>query len=107
MAFQVSLTQQAKNEIDTAYSWLKELNPDYADNWFRGLMNTIATLQEKPRRCPLALEADVFTEELHQLIYGKLRNKYRVLFTIREDTVFVLHIRHSSQSPLNIEDTDE
>ncbi len=32
MAFQVSLTQQAKNEIDTAYSWLKELNPDYADN---------------------------------------------------------------------------
>ena len=87
-------------EIDTAYFWLRERNPVYADKWFRELMNTIATLQEKPRRCALAPENDTFTEEIRQLICGKSKNKYRILFAIREDTVFVLHVRHSSQSLL-------
>jgi plasmid stabilization system protein ParE len=50
MVFQVRLTQTAKGEIDTAYSWLKERNPVYADKWFRVLMDTIATLQSKPLR---------------------------------------------------------
>jgi plasmid stabilization system protein ParE len=107
MAFQVRVTQTARSEIDTAYSWLRQHNPVYADKWFRELMNTIATLQEKPLRCALAPENDVFTEEIHQLIYGKSRNKYRILFSIREDTVFVLHIRHSSQAPLLGEEVDE
>lgn len=107
MAFQVRVTQTAKAEIDTAYSWLRERNPVYADNWFRELMDTIATLQEKPLRCALAPENDAIAEEIRQLIYGKSRNKYRILFAIREDTVFVLHVRHSSQAPLIGEEVDE
>ncbi|MEA5574216.1 type II toxin-antitoxin system RelE/ParE family toxin [Calothrix sp. UHCC 0171] len=100
MAFQVRLTQIAKTEIDAAYSWLREQNPEFADKWFRGLMDTIATLQDKPLRCSLAVENDAFTEEIRQLIYGKSRNKYRILFEVRKETVFVLHVRHSSQAPL-------
>lgn len=106
MAFQVRLTQTAKGEIDTAYSWFRDQNPVYADRWFRELMDTIATLQEKPLRCSLAVENDAFTEEIRQLIYGKSRNKYRILFEVREDTVFVLHVRHSSQAPLMDEEVD-
>ncbi|WP_366931634.1 hypothetical protein [Nostoc sp. NOS(2021)] len=68
MAFQVRVTQTAKAEIDTAYSWLKERNSVYADKWFRELMDSIATLQEKPLRCALALENDALTEEIRQLI---------------------------------------
>ncbi len=105
MAFQVRLTQTAKAEIDTAYSWLRR-NLVYADKWFRELMNTIATLQEKPLRC-VAPENDALAEEIRQLIYGKSRNKYRILFAIREDTVFVLHVRHSSQASLIGEEVDE
>ncbi len=107
MAFQVRVTQTAKAEIDTAYSWLRQRNPVYADKWFRELMDTIATLQEKPLRCALAPENDGLSEEICQLIYGKSRNKYRILFVIREDTVFVLHVRHSSQAPLIGEEVDE
>jgi mRNA-degrading endonuclease RelE of RelBE toxin-antitoxin system len=70
-------------------------------------MNAIATLQEKPRRCAFAPENDELIEETRQLIYGKSRNKYRILFTIREDTVFVLHVRHSSQAPLTSDEIDE
>ncbi len=107
MAFQVRVTQTAKVEIDAAYSWLRERNPLYADNWFREMMDAIATLQKKPLRCALAPENDVLTEEIRQLLYGKSRNKYLILFFIREDTVFVLHVRHSSQAPLMGDEVDE
>lgn len=100
MTFQVRFTQTAKVEIDTAYSYLRAQNSVYADNWFRDLMDTVASLQEMPLRCGLAPENDTFTQEIHQLIYGKSRNKYRILFTLRENTVFILHVRHSSQAPL-------
>lgn len=105
MAFLVRLTQTAKAEIDTAYSWSRR-NSVYADKLFRELMDTIA-MQEKPLRCALAPENDALAEEIRQLIYGKSRNKYRILFAIREDTVFVLHVRHSSQAPLIGEEVDE
>ena len=63
-------------------------------------MNAIASLQEKPQRCSLAIENEVFLEEVRQLLYGKSRNRYRVLFTIREDIVYILFVRHTSQALL-------
>ena len=87
MEFQVKLTANAKREIETAYLWLKQNNPVYADQWFRFLMNAIATLQDKPRRCALARENDDFPEEIRQFIFGKSKNKYRIIFTIRDDMV--------------------
>lgn len=100
MTFEVRFTKTAKIEIDNAYSYLRRQNSGYADRWFRDLMDTVATLQEMPLRCALASENDTFSEEIRQLIYGKSRNKYRILFTLREDTIFILHVRHSSQALL-------
>lgn len=100
MAFQVRTTKAAELQIETAYLWLKKRNPLYADEWFKGLMNAIASLQEKPRRCSLATESEVFSEEVRQLLYGKSRNRYRILFTIREDIVHILFVRHTSQALL-------
>ena len=107
MIFQVELTPIAESQIEKAYCWYRERNPDFADRWFRGLMNSIATLQEKPRRCPLAIEHEIFPEDVHQLLYGKAQNVYRVLFSIRDTTVFILYVRHTSQSPLTLEDLED
>ena len=43
MAFQVRTTKTAELQIETAYLWLKKRNPTYADEWFKGLMNAIAS----------------------------------------------------------------
>lgn len=104
MAFQVRTTKAAELQIETAYLWLKKRNPTYADEWFKGLMNAIASLQEKPRRCSLAIENEVFSEEVRQLLYGKSRNRYRVLFTIGVDIVYILFVRHTSQALLTEDD---
>jgi len=70
-------------------------------------MNTIATLQEKPQRCTLAVEHEIFLEEVRQLLYGKSKNIYRVLFAIRQTTVYVLYVRHSDQAPLTVEELED
>jgi plasmid stabilization system protein ParE len=107
MAFQVEITPIAEAQIEQAYRWYREQNPEFADRWFRGLMNCIATLQEKPQRCTLAVEHEIFPEEVRQLLYGKAKNIYRVLFTIRDTTVYVLYVRHTAQAPLTIDDLEE
>jgi plasmid stabilization system protein ParE len=107
MTFQVELTPIAEIQIEQAYRWYRDRNPEFADRWFRSLMNTIATLQEKPQRCALAVEHEIFPEDVRQLLYRKSQNIYRVLFAIRGVTVYVLYVRHGAQAPLTIEDLDE
>ncbi|MCY7277938.1 MAG: type II toxin-antitoxin system RelE/ParE family toxin [Phormidesmis sp. CAN_BIN44] len=107
MAFLVEVTPIAEAQIEQAYQWYRERNTEFADRWFRSLMNTIATLQDKPYRCALAVEHEIFPEEVRQLLHGKAKNIYRVLFTIREATVYVLYVRHSSQAPLTADDLED
>ncbi|MGA9379372.1 MAG: type II toxin-antitoxin system RelE/ParE family toxin [Phormidium sp.] len=107
MVFLVEITPIAEAQIEEAYLWYRERNPEFADLWFRSLINAIATLQEKPRRCALAIENEIFPEEVRQLLHGKAKNIYRILFTIREATVYVLYVRHSSQAPLTADELED
>jgi plasmid stabilization system protein ParE len=107
MTLQVEITPVAETQIEQAYFWYRERNPEYADQWFRELMNAIATLQEKPQRCALSIEHEIFPEEVRQLLYGKSQNVYRVLFTIRGTTVYVLYVRHGAQAPMTVDDLED
>lgn len=107
MTFQVEITPIAQAQIEQTYRWYRERNPEFADRWFRGLMNDIASLQQKPQRFALAVEHEIFPEQVRQLLYGKSKNIYRVLFTIREQTVYILYVRHSAQAPLTVDDLDD
>jgi plasmid stabilization system protein ParE len=106
MRFQVEITPIAEAQIEQAYCWYRDRNPEFADRWFRRLMNAISTLQEKPQRCALAVEHKIFPEEIRQLLYGKSQNIYRVLFAIRDTKVYILYVRHSAQAPLTAEDLE-
>ncbi|TAF03800.1 MAG: type II toxin-antitoxin system RelE/ParE family toxin [Nostocales cyanobacterium] len=107
MTFQVEITPIAEKQIEQAYRWYRERNPEFADTWFRGLMNAIATLQDKPQRCALAVEHEIFPEEVRQLLYGKSKNIYRVMFTIRENMVSVLYVRHAAQAPMTVDNLED
>jgi len=104
MTFQVEITPIAEAQIEQAYRWYRERNSEFADRWFRSLMSAIATLQESPQRCALAVEHEIFPEEVRQLLHGKSKNVYRVLFAIRDTTVYVLYVRHSAQATLSADD---
>jgi hypothetical protein len=57
-----------------------------------------------PKRCPIARESNYFSQEIRQLLYGKGRNSYRILFVILDQldisTIRILHIRHASQQTI-------
>lgn len=55
----------------------------------------------------IAVESEIFPEEVRQLLYGKSKNIYRVLFVIRATTVYVLYVSHSARSLLTADDLDE
>ncbi len=104
MAFQVKVTDAAKVQIRNAYHWHKRNLPLLADSWLDGLLKALDTLKQFPNRCPAAPENDEFREEVRQLLYGKQRNAYRILFTVQENIVYVLHVRHHAEARLTTED---
>jgi plasmid stabilization system protein ParE len=104
MKYQVDVTDQADAEVEEAYLWILERSPEGAACWWNGLETAILSLEEMPTRCPLAPETKEFAEKIRELLYGKREHRYRILFTIREQTVVVLHIRHGAREYLKGEE---
>lgn len=111
MRYHIEISSVAEAEADAAFLRISQItSPQTASQWYAGLLTAIDSLTVMPRRCSLARENDNFSNEIRQLLYGKGRNLYRILFTILGDenfsTVRILHIRHRAQQTLGM-DEDE
>jgi plasmid stabilization system protein ParE len=101
MTFRVETTTAAEQEADAILDWLLSLHAGEAGKrWFVALQDAIASLADFPARCPLAPENAVFPFEVRHLLYGRKPHVYRILFTIKDQIVYVLHIRHGRRQPL-------
>lgn len=105
--WKVGIGVTAQGEIDEAYEWIAERNPDAADMWLDALYQIIETLQHFPERCPLAPESRFFNHEIREIFHGRRHHKYRILFECDQDTVTVLHIRHGARLWLGDAESDE
>jgi plasmid stabilization system protein ParE len=95
MAFRVETSAEAELDTISILEWLLAQHAgDTGLCWFMALDEAIASLADFPERCTLAPETTRFPFEVRQLLYGKRPHAYRILFTVRGDTVHVLHIRH-------------
>lgn len=110
MTYRVALSEAAEAETEAAYLWLLRRAPERAARWYEGLLAAIGSLAEFPDRCPLARENGLFEQEIRQLLHGRGRNAYRILFTIfepdaveSEPVVRVLHVRHCAQRDLGLD----
>ncbi|MGB9180337.1 MAG: type II toxin-antitoxin system RelE/ParE family toxin [Pyrinomonadaceae bacterium] len=101
--YRIEPTDKALADAGEAYFWINEQSEGAALRWYEGLMKAFRSLERNPLRCPLAPESVFFEEEIRQLIYGK----YRILFTVAGETVFVLRVRHSAQEYLRPEEDKE
>ncbi len=100
MNFEIIIQPSAQIEIEYAYQWIASQSPSRAIRWYNNLIDTIYSLETFPTRCVIAPENEDFEDEIRQLLYGKKSGIYRVLFTIRENEVHILHIRHSARDYL-------
>ena len=105
MSYRVVLSARAERDRDAAYVWYSEnYSIEFANRWYSGIIQAMHSLVEHPFHCAVAHENDRFSFELRELLYGPRLHKHRVLFTIEDERVAVLHIRHSSQRDLKPDD---
>jgi plasmid stabilization system protein ParE len=97
MKYTVFITDPAQEEFDEAYAWLVERTPLHAPRWHAGLLEAIHSLETSPARCPIAPGSEAAHVPTRQLLYGSKQHAYRILFTIRNETVIVLHIIHGAR----------
>lgn len=102
MTYRIDFSSKAKAEADAAFmNFAQFTTPESAQAWYQGLIKAISSLQEMPRRCSLARENALFSQEIRQLLYGSGKTTYRILFTVLDNqptpTVRILHIRNAVQ----------
>jgi plasmid stabilization system protein ParE len=100
MAFEVVFHPRARSDVAATVAWLSRASPAGAARWRAGLLRVLEKLETDPNRYPAADEAPQLGVDLRQLLYGRRRSVYRVLFTIDGQTVHVLRIRHAAQDHL-------
>jgi plasmid stabilization system protein ParE len=97
MTYHVEITAKALREIDEALEWYAVRSLRTAISWYVNLMEAVRDLGDNPERFELAPENEWYPGELRQMLYGKKRGTYRILFEIRGDTVYILRVRHGAQ----------
>jgi plasmid stabilization system protein ParE len=104
MTYRIVIEPTAEREIRSAVRWKTEnASPTIAARWYNGLIKKIETLSRHPSHCPLAAENARFPEEIRELLYGrgsKRTHRHRIIFTIREDTIHILYVRHTARDEL-------
>ena len=107
MKYKLIIQPLALGELEEAYCWIAERSPENAARWFNRFLDALDTLNEHPQRCGLAPENDYVEQEIRQLLYGKRSGVYRALFTVREQEVRVLHIRHAARKTMTPDELSE
>jgi len=96
MTYRVVVTENARANLRQYFERAAEAAPQTAIRWLDRFYAALQTLSERPERCPLASENDAVDEIVRQFNFGRRIGTYRVLFTIENNEVRVLHIRRAA-----------
>lgn len=98
MKLRVSLLRQAERDVDGILAWIGERSRSGAATWHRRWWQVLDSLSETADGCGLTPEDEDHTIDIRQIIFKTRRgNKYRALFTIQGDTVYIMHVRGPGQ----------
>jgi toxin ParE1/3/4 len=89
----INIKPTAEKDIEQRYQQIALESPQNAVKWYFDIVEAIQTLNQMAERCPIAPESDDCQSEIRHLIVGN----YRVLYQTQNNTVDVLHVRHSAK----------
>ena len=98
--YEVFMTVTADAEMAAAYRTARRHAPMAARLWLQRLLAAVDTLDTMPQRCSIAAESTALGYEVRELLFGKRRGKFRILFTINGNIVTVRHIIRASRGPI-------
>ena len=102
MTYRVILLAEAKRAIERNASWWAEHHSaEQAARWMDAVHDQLHSLEEFPESHSLSPENDDFDFEIRDKLVGLgSRKRYRAVFTIQDNEVFVLALRAAEQGPL-------
>lgn len=101
MSYSVLLSDRAAADIETVLRWFSEQRATTAGKrWLATLLDKIDTLEQRPERAALAAEAFVVGQPIREMLLGRGRFKYRILFLVSTDTVHIVRVWHASRDAI-------
>jgi toxin ParE1/3/4 len=99
MAYRVEIARRAERDLEGLYLWVIERAPQQSARWFNGFERAIFSLDQHPKRCPVAAESFDPGHPVRVLTYGRKPHAYRIFFTVDDDAeiVRVLHVRRGAR----------
>jgi plasmid stabilization system protein ParE len=102
MSYHIIVQPAADEELQQAAHWIAQYSPEKATLWYFDALQAIESLRNFPARCPFAPERKTFKMEIRHRLF----DKYRILFVIEDETVYVLRVRHQAQQTLQPDDDE-
>lgn len=98
MNYSVVILPEAEQDAHHIYRWIAERSVDGADRWYDRFLASLHRIAADAKICGLAPENEHVEQEIRQLLFKTPKGlRYRVLLTIVETTVYVLHVRGPGQ----------
>jgi plasmid stabilization system protein ParE len=94
MTRKVRLTDEALRQIETIADHISNESPQNAKLWLEKLSHRVESLGTHPEIRAILHSAEEAGAEIRQTFFGV----YRILYTIDEETVQVLAVRHGLQA---------
>jgi plasmid stabilization system protein ParE len=99
MAYRVEIARNAGAELEELYLWVVARAPQQGAKWFNGLERAVLSLDEHPKRCPVAPES---IDPDHPVrVLSRKPHVYRIFFTVDDPArrVRIVHVRRSARRP--------
>ena len=103
MELKVEISPGAFQDIDEIVAYIHANAPLNAARWHTQLFEKLEKFGTFPRGYPLAPENEYCDFEVRQLVFGR----YRILFTVDDECVYVLTVRHGARQFMGSEDLEE
>lgn len=99
MSYRVEIVKRAEQSAREVVRWIAEDSPEKATLWYLDFLEAAESLETFPARCAIIPE-----NEGQPVFRHLIFRKYRIIFRIEDETVYIVHVRHQKQKPLNVED---
>jgi plasmid stabilization system protein ParE len=103
MPYTIELSRRAQQDIEEAFLHIQADSPASALHWRHALELKLRVLERLPEAFGFAPENYDAKADVRQVLFGR----YRVLYTVRESTVFVLTVRHGARLFLSGSEVDQ
>lgn len=108
MKYRLTILPQAMDDVRrNAEWWATRHSAEEAVRWLDMIQSQLQSIVDFPESHAFSIENDDFPYEIRDKLLGlSSRRSYRAVFTIKDDTIFVLTVRRAAQDSLRPEHID-